>query len=154
MDTIFERPELLWFLIGLILFLLELVVPGFVIFFFGVGAWVTALVCLVITPVKDMTNLQIIIFAITSVLSLIALRKIIQKKFFYSKGNNSEAVEDEFTGKEGIAITDFGKDKKGKVEFKGTRWNAESNSEIKENQAVIVISKESLVLKVEPKTNN
>ena len=151
MDSIFSRPELLWFLIGLGLFLLELVVPGFVIFFFGVGAWVTALVCLIGDPGP---NLQIIIFAVTSVLSLVALRKLIQKKFFYSKGNNSEAVEDEFTGKEGVAITDFNKDKKGKVDFKGTRWNAESESEIKEGQAVIVISKENLLLKVEPKKDN
>jgi membrane protein implicated in regulation of membrane protease activity len=151
MDTIFERPELLWFLIGLILFLLELVVPGFIIFFFGVGAWVTALVCLIASPGA---NLQLIIFGVTSFLSLIALRKLIQKKFFYSKGNNSEAVEDEFTGKEGVAISDFGKSIKGKVEFKGTRWNAESESEIKEGQAVIIIKKESLVLKVEPKITN
>ena len=56
------------------------------------------------------TNLQIIIFAIISVLSLIGLRRIIQKKFFYSKGMKSEEVEDEFTGKEAIAISDFGAD--------------------------------------------
>jgi inner membrane protein len=148
MKSIFEMPELLWFLIGLILFLLELVVPGFIIFFFGVGAWVTALVCLLFNPGP---NLQIIIFGIASLLSLIGLRKLIQKKFFYSRGNKSEDVEDEFTGKEGIAITDFGKAKKGKIEFKGTRWNAESGSEIKEGQAVVVIRKESLVLIVEPK---
>jgi inner membrane protein len=148
MKSIFERPELLWFLIGLILFLLELVVPGFIIFFFGVGAWVTALICLIANPG---TNLQIIIFGITSVLSLIALRRLIQKKFFYSRGTKSEDVEDEFTGKEGIAISDFGKAIKGKVEFKGTRWNAESESDIKEGQAVVITRKESLVLKVEPK---
>ncbi|MBA4321196.1 MAG: hypothetical protein C0408_00115 [Odoribacter sp.] len=153
MKSIFERPELLWFLIGLILFLLELVLPGFVIFFFGVGAWVTALVCLLITPVTEMTNLQILIFAVTSVLSLLALRKIIQKKFFYSKEYNSEAVEDEFTGKEGVSLTDFDKNKKGKVEFKGTRWNAESDSDIKEGQTVVIIKKDSLILLVEPKIN-
>jgi len=151
MQSIFSRPELLWFLIGLALFLLELVIPGFIIFFFGVGAWVTALLCLIANPE---TNLQIIIFALVSVLSLIALRRMIQKKFFYSKGNHSESVEDEFTGKEGIAMMDFGKEKKGKVEFKGTIWNAESKSEIKEGKAVIIIKIESLVLQVKPKINN
>jgi len=148
MESIFSRPELLWFFLGLILLLLELVVPGFVIIFFGIGAWITALVCLVADPG---INLQIAIFGVTSVLSLIAFRKLIQKKFFYSKEGKSEAVEDEFTGKEGVALSDFGKDKKGKVEFKGTRWNAESESEIKEGQAVIINRKESLILKVEPK---
>jgi membrane protein implicated in regulation of membrane protease activity len=148
MKTIFERPELLWFLIGLVLFLLELVVPGFIIFFFGVGAWVTALVCLISNPGP---NLQLVIFGVTSLLSLLVLRRLIQKKFFYSKGNKAEEVEDEFTGKEGIAITDFGKALKGKVEFKGTRWNAESESDVKEGQTVVVLRKESLVLIVEPK---
>ena len=48
--SIFSKPELVWFIAGLGLFLLELVLPGFVIFFFGIGAWVTALICLVAQP--------------------------------------------------------------------------------------------------------
>src|SRR5450759_96185 len=146
--NIFSRPELFWFIAGLGLFLLELVIPGFFIFFFGLGAWITALICLIGEPG---TNLQIVIFAVTSVLSLIALRRIIQKKFFYSKGNLSEEVEDEFTGKEALATIDFGLDKKGKVEFKGTTWTAESKSEIIEGQTVIIIEKENFTLTVKPK---
>ncbi len=148
--SILTRPEIIWFIAGLCLFLLELVIPGFFIFFFALGAWVTALVCLIGNPG---TNLQIIIFAITSVLSLIALRRMIQKKFFFSKKNNddSDAVEDEFTGKEGIALTSFLPGKKGKVEFKGTLWDAESKSEITKGQSVIIIKKESITLNVEPK---
>ena len=146
--NIFSRPELFWFLIGLVLFLLELVIPGFFIFFFGLGAWITALVCLIGEP---RTNLQIIIFAVTSILSLIALRRIIQEKFFYSKGNLSDEVEDEFTGKEALATTDIGPDKKGKIEFKGTTWKAESKSEIKEGQTAIIIEKENFTLIVKPK---
>jgi inner membrane protein len=148
MKAIFERPELMWFLLGLVLFLLELVVPGFIIFFFGVGAWVTALICLITSPG---TNLQIIIFGVASLLSLIALRRLIQKKFFYNRGTKTVDIEDEFTGKAGIAITDFGKEAKGKVEFKGTRWDAESEYEIKEGQQVVIIKKSSLLLTVEPK---
>jgi membrane protein implicated in regulation of membrane protease activity len=147
-ETIFSKPEMIWFIIGLVLFLLELVVPGFVIFFFGVGAWVTALVCLIAEPG---VNLQAVIFVVVSVLALVGLRKIIQKKFFYSKDNRAEAVEDEFTGKEAIAIADFGSDKKGRVEFKGTQWKAESGSEIKAGQTVIIIEKENFKLIVEPK---
>lgn len=146
--SILSRPELLWFLIGLLLFLLELVVPGFIIFFFGFGAWVTALLCLIAHPG---TNLQIIIFAVTSVLSLIALRRMLQKKFFYGRNDNNSSVEDEFTGKEGTALSDFGPKRKGKVEFKGTTWNAESNSEIKEGESVTIIEKNSFNLFVEPK---
>jgi len=147
---ILSRPELIWFILGLVLFLLELVIPGFFIFFFGLGAWVTALICLIGEPG---TNLQIIIFAISSVLSLIGLRKIIQKKFFYSKDDDSNKVEDEFTGNEALATSDFGSEKQGKVEFKGTTWKAESTSEIKQGQRVIIKEKENFKLIVEPKNN-
>jgi inner membrane protein len=148
--TIFSRPELFWFILGLGLFLLELIIPGFFIFFFGLGAWVTAVVCLIGDPG---INFQIIIFAVISVLSLIGLRRIIQKKFFYSKDNESDKVEDEFTGKEAHSVSDFGGDINGKVEFKGTTWTAESVSEIKKGQRVIIIRKDSFKLIVEPKTN-
>lgn len=148
-ETIFIRPELFWFLIGLGLFLLELVIPGFFIFFFGLGAWITALVCLIGEPG---INLQIIIFAVTSVLSLMGLRRIIQKKFFYSRIDMSGEVEDEFTAKEALAVSDFGGQLTGKVEFKGTTWTSESTSEIKAGQRVIILRKDNFKLIVEPKT--
>jgi membrane protein implicated in regulation of membrane protease activity len=147
-SNIFSRPELFWFILGLVLLLLELITPGFFIFFFGLGAWITALICLIASPGTD---LQIIIFAVTSVISLLTLRKIIQRKFFYSKGTQSEDVEDEFSGKEALAIIDFGGTRNGKVEFKGTTWTAESKSEIKEGQRVIIKEKDSFKLIVEPK---
>lgn len=146
--SILTRPELIWFIIGLVLFLLELVLPGFVIFFFGVGAWITALLCLIAEPG---INLQAIVFAVTSVLSLVLLRRMIQKKFFYSKDELSKEVEDEFTGREAVALEDFTSGKNGKVEFKGTSWKAESESEISKGQTVIIKNKENFKLIVEPK---
>jgi len=143
-----SKPELFWFMLGLGLFLLELVMPGFIIFFFGLGAWITALICLIGHPG---VNLQIIIFAITSILLLVALRSFIQKKFLNSKRTRSDDVEDEFTGKEAKAKGDFGGILQGKVEFKGTIWTAESVSEIKDDQRVIIIKKDSFKLIVEPK---
>jgi len=148
MESFFSKPELVWFIIGLVLFLLELVLPGFVIFFFGVGAWITALLCLIANPG---INLQAIVFAVTSVLSLMLLRKMIQKRFFYSKDELSKEVEDEFTGREAVAVMDFGPGQTGKIEFKGTSWKAESTEPLKEGQTVIIRSKENFKLFVEPK---
>lgn len=146
-ENILSRPELLWFLLGLVFLLLELVIPGFFIIFFGLGAWVTALICLFSEP---STNLQMIIFAFVSVLSLLALRKMIQKKFFYQDENLSNEIEDEFTGREAIVIENF-ENNRGRVEFKGTMWKAESDSPLNAGQSVTIISKESFTLKVEPK---
>jgi inner membrane protein len=150
MANIFTRPELIWFIIGLGLFLLELIIPGFFIFFFGLGAWVAALVCLILVAG---INVQIIIFAVTSVISLLALRRIIQKKFFYNKETSAIDVDDEFTGKEALAINDFGSEIIGKVEFKGTTWKAESIAPVKQGQRVIIVNKDSFKLIVEPKNN-
>jgi membrane protein implicated in regulation of membrane protease activity len=61
------------------------------------------------------------------------------------------AIEDEFTGREGIATDNFGKGKKGRVEFKGTSWTAESEHEIQAGQTVVILSKENVKLIVEPK---
>jgi inner membrane protein len=147
-DVIIEKPEIIWFIVGLFMFILELLIPGFFIFFFGVGAWITALVCLIGEP---SVNVQILIFAVTSVLSLIALRRIIQKKFFNKKQHLSEEIEDEFTGKEAVAVGDFGLEKYGKVDFKGTTWKSESESQIKDGQSVIIIKKNNFTLIVKPK---
>jgi membrane protein implicated in regulation of membrane protease activity len=144
------KPELFWFFIGLILLLFELFTPGFFIFFFGLGAWITALVCLIGEP---SLNIQIVIFALTSVITLVGLRRIIKKRLFYNDEDKSAEVEDEFTGKEGIAINDFGSGKSGKVSFKGTTWASESRSEIRQGQKVIIIQKDSFKLIVEPKNN-
>lgn len=144
---ILTKPELIWFIIGLIFLILELILPGFVIFFFGVGAWITSLACMIANPG---TNTQIIIFSLTSVLALIALRKLLKKKFFDSKEGSSALFDDEFTGSKAVAIIPFGKGIKGKVEFKGTSWPASSDQEIKAGDTVIIISKESINLIVEP----
>lgn len=143
-----SKPELFWFILGLVLLLLELVIPGFVIIFFGIGAWATALLCLVANPGF---NLQAIVFAITSVLSLIALRKMLQKRYFYTDSKLSDKVEDEFTGKEAVALSDILPGKTGRVEFKGTTWKAESDIEIPEGQAVIIKKIDNVKLIVEPK---
>jgi len=76
---------------------------------------------------------------------------MIQNKFFFNRGSQSDEVEDEFTGKEAHATNDFGGIKQGKVEFKGTIWTAESASDIKAGQRVIIIEKNSFKLIVEPK---
>jgi membrane protein implicated in regulation of membrane protease activity len=147
-ENIFSRPELFWFILGLVFFLAELIIPGFFIFFFGLGAWMAAVACLIWDPG---INLQILIFLIVSILSLIGLRKILRKKLFFEKEDHSMAIEDEFTGREGIATDNFGKGKKGRVEFKGTSWTAESEHEIQAGQTIVILSKENVKLIVEPK---
>ena len=72
MDTLrdFLRPEIIWFLVGLVLLVMEFALPGLIIGFFGIGAWIVAAVCL-ITEIG--LNAQLAIFIVSSVLSLLLL---------------------------------------------------------------------------------
>ncbi len=141
---IFSNPAIVWFLIGLGLLLLELILPGLVILFFGAGAWVTALVC---AFVDINLNWQILIFLVASLLGLVLLRKYLKRRFFGKSDKEIEDQLEEFVGRKAKAIEDF-KDGSGKVEFKGTRWSASCDEPVTKGQWVTIESKESLTLHV------
>jgi len=144
MDILAE-PAVIWFLVGLGLLLLELVLPGLVILFFGVGAWVTALVC-AFTNIN--LNVQILIFLVASLLGLVLLRKYLKARFFNRSNKEIDDQLEEFIGHKAKVIDDF-KDGEGKVEFKGTRWSARSNDPVAKGDWVIIRSKDSLTFNVE-----
>lgn len=142
---ILSNPAVIWFLIGLGLLLLELILPGLVIVFFGVGAWVTALV----TAITDINlNWQILIFLVASLLGLVLLRKYLKKRFFDRTNKEIDDQLEEFIGRKAMAIDDF-KDGVGKVEFKGTQWSARSEGPVTKGEWVIIRSKDSLTFNVE-----
>ncbi len=149
MDTIkdFLRPEIIWFLTGLVMLILEFALPGLIIAFFGVGAWIVALVCL-ITDIE--LNTQLIIFIICSVLSLLCLRKWLKGIFLGHIGSKQNLKEnlDEFIGQKAVVKEKIVPKAGGKVEFHGTNWLAQADEEIAEGAMVQIISKDNITLKV------
>ena len=143
----FLRPEVIWCLIGLLLLLLEFVMPGLIIAFFGLGAWVVALVCVFMEI--DLTW-QLGIFIAASVISLLLLRRAIKGVFFGHVKGEQDLSEDlkEFIGEKVVTRTAISPSRPGKVEFHGTDWNAESDEEISEGMIVEIIDKDNLTLKV------
>lgn len=140
------QPEIIWFVAGILMLVLEFVVPGLIIFFFGAGAILTAIVCMLFDiPV----GLQIAIFAATSLLSLIFLRNRFTK-IFHGKvgGEQREDDFDEFIGKKCSVIVPISPNIQGKVEFRGTNWKAESEEHIGEGETVEIIDKDNITLKV------
>lgn len=136
-------PELIWFLIGFVLIISEFALPGVLVVFFGIGAWVAALTTwLNLTPTLTSQN---IIFLVSSLSVLFLLRKRMQQ-IFVGQSTNGE-IEDEYTGKEIVALTHIS-DTSGKVEIKGTEWNARSQAPIEARTLVIVERREGLTLHV------
>jgi len=135
--------ELFWFLLGLVLLLAEFALPGIIIMFFGIGAWITALTTWIgLTPNATSQN---IVFALSSVLLLFVLRARLQKIFVGD--STQDTVEDEYTGKEAIVLQDVD-DSNGIVEMKGAEWRARSASLIPAKSVVIIEKREGLTLHV------
>lgn len=146
MEGFLLQSEVIWFLIGLGLILLELVVPGLVLVFFGVGAWITALACLLFGV--DI-NTQLLIFLISSVSTLALLRKALKKRYMDRKSPDGD-LEDEYIGQEAVALTAFGTGEVGKVMFKGTNWEAVSQQAVTPGQRLRITGYKSIRLFVEP----
>lgn len=147
MKDFFLQAETIWFIIGLVLMLLEFAVPGLVLIFFGVGAWITALVCLL----ADVgINIQLAIFLISSIVSLALLRRVLKRRYMDEVFVEGEGLEDEYIGKIATAIRTFGVGEVGKVSFKGSDWEAVTTQPVKEGQLLRITGYKSVRLFVEP----
>ena len=149
MDAIkeFLKPEIIWFLVGLALLIMEFVLPGLIIAFFGVGACIVAIVCL-ITDIG--LNTQLVIFIIASVLSLVCLRTWLKGIFMGHVKSRQDMTEDldEFVGERAVVIEKIAPRVGGKVELHGTNWAAVADAEIAEGTMVEIVGKENITLKV------
>ena len=138
----FLSPEVIWFVIGLLFFLLEFAVPGFILFFFGVGAWVVA----VVTLFTDISlNTQLVIFLTSSLLTVALFRNWVKNKLGMMKAA-PQMLPDEIIGKTARAETIIMPGKPGKVYFKGSLWPASSIDTIAQGEEVTVTGHESILL--------
>ncbi|MBF0529881.1 MAG: NfeD family protein [Deltaproteobacteria bacterium] len=139
------RPEIIWFIVGLLLLLAEFAAPGLIVFFFGVGAWFVAAVCLVSTITLTM---QLALFLVASVMFLMLLRERLRHLFYGKK--EEKALSDEYAGKRVMVTKEIKPPMPGKVELHGTNWEAEADADIPIGTMVEIIAKNNLTLKVKP----
>ena len=139
------KPELIWFLVGLLLLLGEFVFPGLVILFFGLGAWIVALICVFADPG---INAQLLIFIATSVVSLLLLRKWARGVFYGHCSDEQDLTQDrtEAIGKHVVVTEAISTKLPGKVELNGTEWSATADADIAVGEAVEIVEKDNLTL--------
>lgn len=140
----------IWLLSGVIGVGLELILPGFIIIFFGCGAILTGIADWIFPSLP--IEVQLVIFLVSSIILLLLFRKMLQKKFFNKATESDDELADEYIGKLAIALTDF-QNGRGEVEFKGSKWDALANEEIQKGDTVIITKRESIKLEVS-KANN
>lgn len=139
--------EIIWFVAGLVMILLEFTQPGLVIVFFGAGAWVVSL--LAYLDILETLRSQLLVFGGVSVGLLLVLRRWVKGKFYGHIGAKQDLTKnlDEFTGKQVTVLQDVIPGKVGgQVEFKGTTWSAVSDQEIKKGETAMIAEMDGLTL--------
>jgi membrane protein implicated in regulation of membrane protease activity len=136
MESIFT-PWLIWFVVGIVLAFVELMAPGIIIIFFGVGCWVVAGV-LAIYPIT--LSQQVLLFIAASILSIVFLRRWFMKIFKGLSSDKSEADYNDFPKGEKVEVVQsISPHSTGRVKFRGTLWDAASDEEIDEGETVELV---------------
>ena len=138
-----------WLVLGLALMAAEIITPGFVLFFFGLSALTVGGVVFFIRPEQG-ALWPAILFAVLSVVYLLALRRIFKRSFSGRTENGKQAFDD-FAGQMATVTQAIAENAPGKVEFRGAAWTAAADMPIAAGTRVRIERKESLTLFVSDK---
>ncbi|MBR5639889.1 MAG: NfeD family protein [Muribaculaceae bacterium] len=136
-----------WTLVGFICLILELTSGDFFIMCFSLGAFVAAIAS---TFVPSFT-VQIIIFAVTSLLCLLFVRPL-ALKYFHRKGDDRLSNADAMIGRKGVVTDAIPAAGYGRVKIDGDSWKAcgENDQPIAKDAHVEVVSMASTIITVRP----
>ena len=138
----------IWIYVGSALMLLELLAPGFVIFFFGLSA---ATVGLIASVAGDWFSLtwQLAAFSAFSILYLVTLRRYLRSVFSGSRGDSKTDFDHEAVGRMGKIVEPVAPPHAGRVMIGDAEWTAVADRPLAAGTEVKVISQNNLTMKVE-----
>ena len=140
----------IWLIIALILFIMEIFVPSFVLFNFGIGALVGSFAA----GLNLSTEWQIILFSLGTIMSFFLIRPIMMR-FAYKRSDGSKTNIDAMVGREAKVIEEINhENNQGRVSLDGDIWQARSldNDVISVGSHVEIVQLKSIMLIVK-KTN-
>jgi membrane protein implicated in regulation of membrane protease activity len=139
---------LIWLLSGVVLSLLELIIPGGIIVFVGVAGIIVSL----LIKFGFITNLvtSFIIWFILSIIFMFVLRSFFMK-FFEGETFVENTSEDEDAKGAIVEIVEtIFPYKEGRIRFRGSSWKARSEKEIKKGDKGVIIERDQSVWIVKP----
>ena len=139
---------LIWTISGGVMIFLELLIPGMITIFIGLAAIVTGL-AIKFGFLNDTTSI-IVTFIVATLFFLIVIRTFFLR--FY-KGDTSVHIVDEQEEMKGSIVVvdeDIEPYKDGRIHYRGTTWQARSDSPILKNQKAIIIRLEGNTFLVKP----
>ncbi|MBR1871526.1 MAG: NfeD family protein [Kiritimatiellae bacterium] len=141
----------LWMYVGALLMVCEIVTPGFVILFFGIGAVATGLV-LAAWPEMPVW-VQLAFFSVASVASLLTLRRWFMGALgVKTPTSEMRDIEDGFAGKLATTVQRISPALPGRVVLGDAEWAAVADCVVEPGETVRIVSRDNLTLKVEKLT--
>ena len=134
-----------WFLLGIALLIGELALPGFILAFFGLGAFIVSLVLYFYSELS--LNHQVLLFISSSLILLFSLRSYIEEIFT----GQQRIDQDEYFGNDqfkkdakesfGVVVGEIPSEGFGEIKYRGTFYKAKSISKevIHDNENVKVL---------------
>ena len=138
----------IWLYVGLFLMLMELLAPGFVIFFFGLSAATVGLCRALFGEAFDLTW-QLAAFSAFAIIYLVALRRWLKRLFTGGKVETATDFDNAYVGRGGKITEAVNPPLTGRVMIGDSSWTAAADSAIAVGETVRVISQDNLTMKVE-----
>jgi inner membrane protein len=138
----------LWVYAGAILMFLELVSPGFVIFFFGLSAATVGLCRFALGDLFTMTW-QLAAFSVFSVLYLVFLRRWMTNLFSGKSERAAVDFDNESVGRLGTVTEEIKPPLTGRVMIGDAEWTAAADVPLAVGTNVKVVAQTNLTMKVE-----
>jgi len=140
-------PVTIWLIVGILFGLAEMIIPGLIIIFFGLGAIVTTLTTLV--GLTTGFTSQMLTFLVTSLLFLTLFHKVWKRK--RGKINSGDTTNFNIQIGKIVPVVEYidPVEGSGKVRYQGALWSATSKEKIAPGESVRVIGCENLTLVVE-----
>ena len=141
----FLATKWLWLYAGAILMFLEIMAPGFIIFFFGLAA-ATVGVVLFVCPLS--ATWQVALFTVFSIAYLCGLRRVM-KSIFMGDTAETKRVESDYVGRIGTVIEKVTSAVPGRILLGDAEWEAVAETDIDVGARVRVVDQRNLTLVVE-----
>ncbi len=146
----FDSPVVNWIIAGLALSLLELIVPGVYLIWFGLAAFVVG-IAVYFLPIELTT--QLIVFAIASgifaVIGVAVYRYVFSKAQVPAEYKNLNNTAEQYVGQL-VTVAEDAEDNRTKVKIGDTYWLASCQKAFKQGDTAKVVGvKDSLILIIE-----
>jgi len=130
---------LIWLAVGVGFILAELMAPGFIVLFFGIGALIAGATAFFGSSLQ----MQLLVFGVSSLTLLLLLRRFLAPVFRGSTAVEGSEEHDSAIGAQAEVVEAIEPPQGGRIKFQGSFWNAEAATNIETGSMVRIVSRRS-----------